>query len=455
MRVVSLGLCAALLVACGDGDETDADTTFHEGCDIAHPECQRIIYETTAAVRGMHAPMPRVRTIGVQEFESWLKSQAGTAGDADDIWSRTLPLLRLMPEGSSVLDESVAASVSGVAAYYHPESKEVIVLDRGAPMDPLDGLLVLSHEFVHSLQDADFDLRAYLAAWGKSTDSSIAVRALVEGEATVLGLGVLARALDRPAEALNWSTATSSMREGIFRDIEASPAPLFTALQALPYPLGTSQLSTLWLQGGQPPIDALYEAPPLSVLDWSEDTRVTAATRVEALDCFPTAGPPGFVGYDHDTLGPTGLLAVGVEAGAGAAEAWTDALQIRGDSLVVFTESADPDSHAIAWRVRFATDLAAQTFGAVAAARLGARSQVVVQSREVIFYGTTKPDKLALWTGVTDCGTEEELPVRTGASDSESAAWDWPRSRASFPAVTALGGSRWSSINLRVDPPGP
>lgn len=57
------------------------------------------------------------------------------------------------------------------------------VIDRGKPMDDIDAVTTLTHEFVHALQDSELDLEHYRERWGKTYDSALALTRLLEGEA--------------------------------------------------------------------------------------------------------------------------------------------------------------------------------------------------------------------------------------------------------------------------------
>jgi hypothetical protein len=403
-------LGALLLLGCGSSDD-EQDTDLAGGCDIRTAGCQRATFAAAARVHGqVEAPMPPVHTISLQEFEALFTSEDPAAGEPDP-WNDALSLLGLLPANSSVDDEVAASSVANVAAFYDPDTKEVTVIDRGGASDPLDDVFILAHEFVHFLQDSQRPLEPFREQWVESLDSFVAVTSLIEGEANVLGLGVVAEALDATPASLNWAAANASLRSGAFDAIEVSTAPFITALQILPYPLGTAQLAPLMLAGGTGALEPLYEAPRLSVLDWAEDTRVTEPSRLEPLDCEPSAGPAGFVGYDRDSFGPAGILAILMRGGRQTESAWQAALGFRGDRVVLFEEEGAPGSFAVAWRIRFTTESAATAFTTYAQGAL-ATGTVTSDGREVLLHATTDAQKLAPWLEIGHCGTPDELPER-------------------------------------------
>jgi hypothetical protein len=414
-----LCVCALLSVGCGEADE-DADSLAN-GCDITESSCQASIFALTAQVRGQSgATMPSIRTITLEEFAASLEDEPEAPDEGPLVWSEALSLLDLLPEGSSISDELSAAQVTGVAAYYDTETQGITVIDRG-PSDPLDDLFVLAHEFVHGLQDAEVGLDAFFEQWSGSTDASVSLRSLVEGEANLIAVGVVAGALERPVETFNWSAYYDALKTGVKGEITASVAPFFTAYLLLPYTLGTEQLGPLWLAGGQSVFPPLYAAPRVSALDWLDDTHLFAASRVETMACLPTSGPPGFVAFGHDSLGPAGLLALGYQRSYDIEGAWRNAEEYRGDSLVVFVEEGVPDSFAAAWRIRLESASAAETWAGRVRAGLGEGAAVTTDDRELLFYAAS-PEVLAAWTDSAHCGTPEELPDPAAGTPEETAS---------------------------------
>ncbi|HEY3493221.1 MAG TPA: hypothetical protein VGK73_00990 [Polyangiaceae bacterium] len=411
----------AFAVGCGGTDEPES--SLEDGCDIKLADCQNEIFAATAEMREQSgATMPPVRTISVAEFRAWLEEEVAGEGMESDPWNAPLTVLGLLPEGSTIATEQVEAAVAGVAAYYQTETKAVTIIDRG-PNDPIDDVFVLAHEFAHALQDASLDLEAFGETWEDSLDSSVAVSSLIEGEATVLGFGVVGKALDATPDRLNWTGLKANLRRAVFDEIEASPAPLFTAVQSLPYPLGTAQLAPLWVGTGQSAVDALYAAPPLSVLDWAEDTNVTSRSRHQALDCEPTRGPAGFAGTHHDSFGPIGALAALIGVGVDVDRAWLQAIGVRGDRVVLFHDEADSGRFAVAWRIRFESEQAAAAFELGIAPALAEDASSAVDGSEVLLFGSSDPAALSSWTEVSECGTTAELPAASPESGEGDSAW--------------------------------
>ena len=411
------------------GCSGDDDSSLEDVCDIRESGCQRAIFEATANARGQSgARMPGVFSLSIQEFSALL--DRGELSSRESDWDSLLPLVNLLPEGSSVVREISELRLSNVAAFYDPQTKRVAVIDRGEREDLAEQVFILAHEFAHALQDTHVDLVAFERAWITSLDSSVAIRALVEGEATVLGYAVLDRALTGSGRRIDWFRASEGLRASFFETLGETQTPLLAAEQLAPYAFGLEQLAPLWRGRGQAAVDALYGAPPLSLLDWLEDTEVTERSQIEGLDCLPTAGPPGFEGRDTDALGPLGVLAVLLYAGTPVESAWRIARGFRADRLVAFGETSTPDSRAIAWRIRFASEVLATTFVSRGSSALKPGTALESQDREVLYYGTTLPDRLSTWAERDHCGTAAELPNAPPEAPSNAARLRFEVARA-------------------------
>lgn len=82
-----------------------------------------------------------------------------------------------------------------ILGYYDHRAKDLYVRTDGASLDPRSQE-TLAHEFVHNLQDQHFDLQKILPD-NIDNDRGMAVRALVEGDATVSGIMYASRFMSR------------------------------------------------------------------------------------------------------------------------------------------------------------------------------------------------------------------------------------------------------------------
>ena len=343
--------------------------------------------------------MPAVRSQTVAAFRSDLTEEFDRE-PAREHWDAALRLLRFIPEGTSVKDAWLDLSAANIAAYYSSETKEVTVLERGGASDPESDVNVLSHEFVHALQDADVDLGAFLDAHGVSSDSSVAVRTLVEGEATVVSYAVSARSFGISPERADWMLFRDAITDEIATRAGQAGAPLLAAYQSFPYSVGFSALFLPWLQEG---LTAYYDEPITAMVDFYGEARPGSSV-VESLDCYPVDPPPGFSAVDQDSLGVIGAL-VSSSAFSNFPER---APSFRGDSLVVFRGDS---GYAAAWTVRWGDLSRASAFAATTGGRLqlGGDFKVLQRDLEVDVLVSDDAESLAAWAPA--CGSKEDLPA--------------------------------------------
>lgn len=431
---VPRGACLAALafatLACSGSDRAPfLDRTMNEcpapdaSCDITTTDCQRNLFAATACERHQtDVPMPKVRTISLDEYAKESAARAST-DPALGRWTPALQLLGLLPSGVSVNQAATGASVDNVAAYYDPEKKDVTVIARGGA-DLLGNAVELSHEFVHALQDAEVDLQKLEQQWITSTDSSVAVRSLPEGEATVLSTAVVvARGAGRDPRDLLWSKFEGALLDSVLKSIQSSSTPFVTAMLTLPYPIGTAYLAPEWLLDGRSAIDPLYGSPLLSAVDWVDDVPAGGPSEAEPLDCYPTTAPTGFGASDHDAFGLAGTVGLTVSLGEDPTTAWADSTSgWRGDSVVVF-ESTTGSDVAVAWRVRWATAAAAHGFAAaVQAGAQGASVRVTTADREVQLLAMSDATALDDWSAGMQCGAAADLPSAPTSGAAPTAA---------------------------------
>ncbi|MDT5295937.1 MAG: hypothetical protein QOJ76_2817, partial [Acidobacteriota bacterium] len=124
--------------------------------------------------------------VGMTELSGWeygtrTKEIADVLG-TDDLkgLSRLAVAGGMLPEGTDIASLAVSFTAATAGATYSPLDKQVLlVTERGGFRDT--GLL--THEFVHALQDQHFDLLKMMLARPFSFDGEEATFALVEGDA--------------------------------------------------------------------------------------------------------------------------------------------------------------------------------------------------------------------------------------------------------------------------------
>jgi hypothetical protein len=413
-----------LLAACSGEDKPDRFQSLP--CDVRATPCQRSIFQRTAELRGQSGEyLPRIRTRTLAQIEEEFREQTEAPVDPEyGAWWRALGLLRLVPQAESG-EVSLQQFLDNVGAYYDTSNKQITIIDRGTADDLVQGTFVLAHEFVHALQDRDIDIARFSDRWATSTDSSVSVNSLIEGEAMLLASAVLARAGGYALSDVDWLTYDANAMQGVFASVNRNGAPLLAASQLLPYPVGSAYLVDRYERDGIAAVSRLYEQPPLSLLEWTTGAWERQSVSPEPLACFPTTPPLGYRGLDHDALGRVGVFAAQAALGD-PSSAWTASEGTRGDSMVLFAQQGalNESTHvAVVWRITFAAASDAQSFRDAVSGPLAPARVELAGEREVLVRAATDPSILDGWS--VGCGPADELP-RPLATQTLLAAWRLP-----------------------------
>jgi hypothetical protein len=212
---------------------------------------------------------------GMSELSGWeygtrAKEMADAlAGDELRALSRLAIAGGMLPEGTDLATLAASFAASSAGATYSPLHKRVLILanqgtatDAAAP--PRDESLI-THEYVHALQDQHFDLLKLLAARPYNFDRAEAAFAVVEGDA----MNVQRR---REQSDAVWSRRTleeigrnEDARFGEYRkEIGAFFPPLLTETFIFRYRDGTRFVETVRRKSGARGIDELFRRPPAS-----------------------------------------------------------------------------------------------------------------------------------------------------------------------------------------------
>jgi hypothetical protein len=208
---------------------------------------------------------------GMSELSGWeygtrAKEMADAlAGDELRALSRLAIAGGMLPEGTDLATLAASFAASSAGATYSPLHKRVLILaSQGKDTDARDESLI-THEYVHALQDQHFDLLKLLAARPYNFDRAEAAFAVVEGDA----MNVQRR---REQSEAVWSRRTleeigrnEDARFGEYRkEIGAFFPPLLTETFIFRYRDGTRFVETVRRKSGARGIDELFRRPPAS-----------------------------------------------------------------------------------------------------------------------------------------------------------------------------------------------
>jgi hypothetical protein len=253
---------SALCVAC-TGCKPICDVP--DTCDIREAACQQAVMRAAACVRGDAPLKTQVHVVSATKYTNEQAKMAAQASDAQRLadWYHGLSLFDLAP---SQWDAAKAERKrdQNLAAFYSDKDKTVTVLDRGDALNGSGAVLLLVHEFVHALQDAEHDLAKLDSLYATSFDGTLALGSLTEGEAILRQDQAAAFQAGFDLGEVDWRKAFNSFRMTSLDDVLRSDAPI-TALRAdFVYAYGATYVYDAWRDRGREGVEGLYQHPPVS-----------------------------------------------------------------------------------------------------------------------------------------------------------------------------------------------
>lgn len=213
--------------------------------------------------------------MGYNMAQSTLENYTQEMADRDVI--RLWLLLMIDDRSTDFRQMEIDFSADNILGYYDHETKELFVRMDGPTLSP-GAKETLAHEYVHSLQDQYYDLQKLLPATGGDSDREMAIRALVEGDATISGIYYASRYM------------TMGEFQKIYEESDggAPPVPgrapvyLQQAWQ-FPYVFGTEFVLSLAAPGQYGPVDKAFKNPPTSTEQIMHPEKYLSTPRDEPL----------------------------------------------------------------------------------------------------------------------------------------------------------------------------
>jgi hypothetical protein len=175
----------------------------------------------------------------------------------------------LFKEGIDLKNEQLKLMRDQVAGFYDPHDK-VMVEVRGKSVlgtsftgrPEFADELLHAHELTHALQDQHFVLDDLLKRVKNNDDEELAMHSLIEGDATLAGLGYVQGGLTEQEEE-KIVAHFAAMPESFEPESSGTPMALSVPLM-FQYTQGTRFVAEAWRRGGWAAVDALYRDPPVS-----------------------------------------------------------------------------------------------------------------------------------------------------------------------------------------------
>jgi hypothetical protein len=360
------GLFAAVFgVAASVGCAKDEGCPKPSVCDVLEPGCQRAVMRAVACRRGGRADFPPISVVDEQTLLEMYAERAPLDEEAEAsyaLWSRGLALFGLAPAEYD-LAAAREDTVSETAAVYFPDSKEIVLVDRGESMRSEEAVEVLAHEFVHALQDAEYGFDELYDRWATDFDSALALDALIEGEATHYQTVMAVELAGNSPHAVQWQKFYREWQGNTLLDAERDEAPVALADLRFPYAFGGSFVTQHWLARGSTGIQALFDDPPRSTRDVlfgrsSFDREAELASLRERG--VPVLGQ-GFEPVSSTTLGAWVTRIYAHRMGVRTSDRLEAARDLAADLFSVQVDAAN-DQVVAAWRVRLTQGNAPQNW---------------------------------------------------------------------------------------------
>lgn len=385
-------------------------------CDIRQGSCQEELFGLMACLRGEDvaaATPPPVSVMTEEEAAARVLQGVDTASSAEaaadfEAEVRGLEILGLLEPGLiGTSDDVLGVTIQAVAAYYKPSSKEVVIIDRGESLSDLSSNGTLAHEFVHALQDRRHDLGSFGADPSSSSDQSLAISSVVEGEATLYELLMTIAYAGRSLGSIDYAGAFEAM-VGFGEELSMSMgSPILTAGSVFPYTYGARFMGEHWLAGRAPELNAMYAEPPGSSLEVMFAASPGSVPALEAFDALPA--PLDHHRFVSDDVAGAWVAFSRLLELSGTMESAESlrsvATRWRGDRFWLYSSQDDAlVTCAAIWWSSWADEAAAETFrdllrsfrpaGAVVDVEaVGTRTRLVV---------TERPEELADWIARAD-----------------------------------------------------
>lgn len=328
---------------------SDEDTDASLPCDVSDQACQDRIWEVVQEESQLTAlkPAPPLRLLTPAELEARL-----TASFAEEDDDGFYLLLGLIAPNTDWKRELIEGARDSIAALYDHETKEMFVVDRGAPLNRRDMVTSTAHEMIHALQDQRFDLRAMLEAFEEDEDGALGVRGAIEGHASHFESLVNERVLQlEPDPGLLIARAQGDF--DLVLGYQTNPElPWIAGYLSFPHAAGGLLAARRWAEGGTDAVNDLLVRPPDGgrALLLLRDDEVATARSVVSVATEPQP-LTGWSLMERGPLGPVLLMdwlarSAQVEADA----AFEQAVQSSADTAWLFRNDAT-SAHALLWRL--------------------------------------------------------------------------------------------------------
>ncbi|MFM7130158.1 MAG: hypothetical protein ACKO85_19620 [Isosphaeraceae bacterium] len=266
------------------GKVNEAQITYQEAMEKILPSVRNLPFKNT--VKRDETPREKLGQVLVEDWEKEISPAEFQLDEA------TWKVLGLIPADFDLKSAYMKLLTEEVAAFYDPKTKTMhlirepekkpmaeakpkglleLIMGRDGGFDKDEAQSVIAHELTHALDDQHFDLDAMMEVVKDDDDASLALSALMEGEATMTMMAVgqddwdgskivrtPAAGMDRMMRLLGPLMPLAGGETA-----RKSPPVMYESL-IFPYFQGLVFAASLTNQGGWAKLDQAYRNPPVS-----------------------------------------------------------------------------------------------------------------------------------------------------------------------------------------------
>lgn len=219
--------------------------------------------------------------------------------------------LGLAPKNYNLMSEYASTMGEGVAGAYDSHSKKFFTVDT---IEPEQLQTVIAHELTHALQDQHFDLTRFDNWPAHDSDAELAMKALVEGDATFTMMRFMTNSPFRSLGMMFSKQTTTDNDTNANSSYSQAPRILRDSIN-FPYLHGMKFALKLHHTGGWKAVSAAFKNLPKSsehIMHPEKYLAREAPIHVPVRDVTPLLGK-GWRLLDHDVNGEIGLFLVAAE----------------------------------------------------------------------------------------------------------------------------------------------
>jgi len=272
-------------------------------------------------------------------------------------------LLGLVSDTLDLKPLLVALYQEQVAGFFDPDSSTLFIL-KGSDVGSAEFKFVLAHELVHALQSDYLPLDSIMhQRW--DTDRLAAAQAVLEGQATLASMQMMAPSQDMLGDDAIWETFREQLTtaRGSMKVFARTPRILQEGL-IFPYLSGAEFVR--WYERTYPDSGPPYgRAVPVSTEQVLHPARYAAHDEPVAVMVDTAGAAPG----ETDVIGDLGVAVLGADLSGAEVVSTTVPIGWAGDRYRLYETPAGP---ALVWLIAWDDQRAADKFMAGAGARLAA-----------------------------------------------------------------------------------